>query len=322
MGGNNWGAGVRVDGHPAPGPNQDDYAFWDRVTAGYFDVIANPILRGRGIREQDTAASPRVAVVDEAFVRKFFGNEDPIGKHFGQHDIGSEREYEIVGIAKDARYLDFDHQPAGPFFFLPEAQHDLSRKPMFGQNIADLNPGSHYMHDIVIVTRPGTRLSDAQVRQAMASVDPNLPIISIRTLKEQVAFQFRQQRLIARLTSFFGILSLVLASIGLYGVTAYNAGRRTSEIGVRVALGADRGDIIRLLLRGAFGLIILGLFLGLPLTFAAGRFLGNQLYGISPYNPGVTLAAVVTLGLSALAASLIPALRASSISPLEALRAE
>ena len=115
------------------------------------------------------------------------------------------------------------------------------------------NPGSHFLHDIVIVTQPGASLSDAQVRQAMASVDPNLPIISIRTLREQVAGQFSQQRLIARLTSFFGILSLVLASIGLYGVTAYNAGRRINEIGVRMALGADRRHVVALVLRGAFG---------------------------------------------------------------------
>lgn len=145
----------------------------------------------------------------------------------------------------------------------------------------------------------------------MASVDPNLPIISMRALKEQVADQFRQQRLIARLTSFFGLLSLVLSSIGLYGVTAYNAGRRTSEIGVRVALGADRGQVVRLVLRGAFVLIIFGLIAGLPLTFAMGRVLGNQLYGMNPYNPMVMLIAVVTLGLSAVVASLIPALRAA-----------
>ena len=153
-------------------------------------------------------------------------------------------------------------------------------------------------------------------------MDPDLPVISIRPLREQVASQFTQQQLIARLTSFFGILSLVLASIGLYGVTAYNAGRRGSEIGVRIALGANRGDVVRLVLRGAFGLILVGLCVGLPLTFAVGRFLGSQLYGMSPYNPVVTLAAVVTLGFSALAASLIPALRASSVSPLEALRVE
>jgi ABC-type antimicrobial peptide transport system permease subunit len=141
-------------------------------------------------------------------------------------------------------------------------------------------------------------------------------------MKDQVATQFTQQRLIARLTSFFGVLSLVLASIGLYGVTAYNAGRRVSEIGVRMALGASGGQVVALVLRGAFGLIFLGLLIGLPLTFAAGRFLGNQLYGMNPDNPAVILGAVVTLALSALAASLIPALRASLISPQAALRGE
>jgi ABC-type antimicrobial peptide transport system permease subunit len=153
-------------------------------------------------------------------------------------------------------------------------------------------------------------------------VDPNLPIISIHSLKEQVEGQFRQQRLIARLTSFFGILSLLLASIGLYGVTAYNAGRRTNEIGVRMALGARRGQVVALILRGALGLVVVGLVVGLPLALAAGRFLGSQLYGMNPYDPWVILVAVLTLGFSALVASLIPAIRASWISPLEALRTE
>jgi predicted permease len=307
-----WGSGVWVDGHPPPGPKDDYFAAWDRVTAEYFDVIGNPIVKGRGISEQDTATSRNVAVVNETFARKFFRNEDPIGKHFGRKP-GTSREFEVVGVAKDARYLTYNlDRPIGAFFFLPEAQAEYTRS----------NMGSLFLHDIVILTKPGASLSFARVRQAMASVDPNMPIISVRTLREQVASQFTQQRLIARLTSFFGVLSLVLASIGLYGVTAYNAGRRVSEIGVRMALGANRGHIVRLVLRDAFGLILFGLFIGLPLTLAAGRFLGNQLYGMNPYSPVVTLAAVVTLGLSGLAASLIPALRASLISPLEALRQE
>jgi ABC-type antimicrobial peptide transport system permease subunit len=226
---------------------------------------------------------------------------------------GSRLAAEVVGIAKDARYLAFNlDQPIGPFVFLPEAQADYTRS----------NLGSLFLHNILILTRPGASLSSVRVRQAIASVDPNMPVISIRTLREQVAGQFIQQRLIARLTSLFGVLSLVLASIGLYGVTAYNAGRRVNEIGVRMALGADRGHVVRLVLRGAFRLILFGLLIGLPLTFAVGRFLGNQLYGMNPYNPVATLAAVVTLGLSALAASLIPAIRASMISPLDALRVE
>jgi len=319
LAGNNWGAGVWVDGHPAPGPNDDDYSFFDRVTAGYFDAIGNPILRGRGITEQDRTNSQHVAVINEAFARKFFKNEDPIGKYFGRSEITMSHLYEVIGIAKDARYLTFQiDKPIDPFFFLPEEQHDFSPK----SGSEEVSPSSHYMRDIIVVTRPGATLSFPQLRQAMASVDPNLPIISIRPLSKQVAGVFRQQRLIARLTSFFGLLSLVLASIGLYGVTAYNAGRRVNEIGVRMALGADRRQVIALILRGAFSLILFGLLIGLPLTFAAGRFLGSQLYGFNPYDPLVTLIAVLTLGLSALAASLIPALRASLVLPLEALRAE
>lgn len=316
---NNWVADIWVDGHPAPGPRDDVDASWERVTDGYFDVIGNPILRGRGITEQDTEASRHVAVVNEAFARKFFKGEDPIGKHFGRAEMGMSRSYEIVGVAKDARYLTFHlEKPISPFFFLSEAQQDIY--PTTEQTESDM--GSHYMQNIVIVTRPGASLPFLQVRQAIASVNANLPIISIRTLREQVAGQFRPQRLIARLTSFFGILSLVLASIGLYGVTAYNAERRTSEIGVRMALGANRAHVITLVLRGAFVLIVLGLVLGLPLTFAAGKFLGHQLYGLNPYHPAVTFVAVVTLGLAASVASFIPAFRASSISPLEALRVE
>jgi predicted permease len=317
--GNNWGDGIWVDGHPPPGPKDDNFSFMDRITAGYFDVIGTPIVKGRAVSEQDTATSRHVAVINQAFARKFFNNEDPIGKHFGRSKAEASRQYEIVGIVQDARYFNFSlYKPIRPLFFLPEMQHDLSPTAPF----TEIDPGSHFLHDIVIVTRPGASLSFVQVRQAMASVDPNLPVVSIRTLGEQVAIQFTQQRLIARLTSFFGVLSLVLASIGLYGVIAYNAGLRVNEVGVRMALGANRVQVVWLILRGAFELILFGLLVGLPLAFAAGRVLGNQLYGMSPYNPVVTSIAVATLAFCALAASLVPAFRASLVSPLEALRAE
>jgi predicted permease len=313
LNGNNWGTNVWVDGQPPPGPKDDTFASMDRTTAGYFEAVGNPILRGRGITEQDTAESRHVAVINEAFARRFFGSQYPIGKHFGRLESKSSRLYEVVGVAKDARYLTFNlAKPVAPIVFLPGVQHD----------VPDNDPGSHYLQDIVIVTRPGVNLSVAQLTRAMASVDPNLPLIWIRPLSEQVTNVFRQQRLIARLTSFFGILSLVLACIGMYGVTAYNAGSRVHEIGVRMALGASRRDSLAMILRGAFGLIVVGLVLGLPLTLAAGRFLGNQLYGMNPYNPSVVLTAIAALALSAFVASLIPALRASRISPMEALRTE
>jgi predicted permease len=305
-----WGAGVWVDGHPAPGPKDDNAAAWDRVSAGYLDVIGTPILRGRGISEEDAQSSRKVAVINEAFARKFFQNENPIGKHFGTEADNSGR-YEVVGIAKDARYVTLD-KPDGAFFFLPEAQADYSQT----------NLGSLFLHDIVILTRPGVSLSDAQVRQAMASVDPRLPIISIRALKEKVATQLAQQQLIARLTSLFGVLSLVLASIVLYGITAYHVGRRTGEIGVRMALGASRGQVVRLVLGGAFPLIAFGLILGIPLSLATSRVLSSQLYGLNPYDAVPIAIAVAVLGLFGLIATLVPAQRAMRVDPMVALRYE
>lgn len=315
---NAWGADIWIEGHPPPGPGDNNFAILERVTGGYFAAIGTPIVRGRGISEGDTAASQHVAVINEAFARKFFRHEDPLGKYFGRW-VGGAGQYQIVGIAKDAHYWmsDLGKSPT-PGIFLPESQHDF--RPNAGA--VEVSPGTHFLNDIVLVSRPGVTISSDQIRKALASVDPNLPIISIQMLSERVAGQFVPQRLMARLTSCFGLLSLILASIGLYGVTAYNATQRINEIGLRMALGAGHGDVISLVLRGAFGLIVLGLLVGLPLTLAAGRFLGSQLYGMNPYDPMVISVSAIALGLSALVASLIPAFRASSISPIEALRPE
>lgn len=319
LSGNNWNAEIWVDGRPVPGPKDDIDSSWERVSAGYLDVIGNRVIAGRGITKWDTANSENVAVVNQAFARKFFKNENPIGKYFGHADMEDSRDYKIVGITKDARYRDFGlEQPIYPFFVAPVAQHDHFKQP----DSIDADISSHYLQNIVVVTKPGATVSFDRLRQALASVDPSLPVVWIHTLKQQVSDVFRQQRLIARLTSLFGVLSLILSCIGLYGVTAYNAGRRTGEIGVRMAMGADRAHVISLVLKGAFAVIMAGLLIGLPLTFVAGRLLGNQLYGVSPYDPVVTAIALVSLGFCALLASLVPAFRASLISPVEALRVE
>jgi predicted permease len=310
--GGGWGSGVWIDGHPPPGPRDDNSASWNRVTPDYFTVIGTPLLKGRSISAEDTAASRKVAVVTEAFVRKFLGNDDPIGQHFGRRSDAT-REFEIIGVARDARYFTRGlDQPSGPLFFLPEAQAEYSQT----------NLGSLFLRNIVIETQPGASVPEASIRQAIASVAPGLPITSIRTLGEHVSAMFTQPRLIARLASLFGMVSLIVASIGLYGVTAYHAGRRTKEIGVRMALGASPGEVVQLILRGALGLVLLGLSIGLPLTFVAGKFLGNQLYGTSSYNPSVTLVAIAMLGCSATVAALVPAWRATMISPLDSVRAE
>ncbi len=331
MGNNYWGALVRVPGRAEAGPAQPgddrDAAAWNRATPGYFDVIGEQIVRGRGITEEDTERSRRVAVVNEAFARTFFGNENPVGRHFGQFPL-SASQYEIVGVARDARFSPFGlDKPVFPFFVLPASQRDYFHRP---DKDIEAEPNSHFLRDIVIELRGDIELRadvrpaqlDAQIRQALASVDPNLPVLAIRTMKEQVGSQFIQQRLIARLSSLFGILSLVLASIGLYGVIAYNVSRRTGEIGVRMAVGAAPRTIVALVLRGALLLITAGLLIGLPLALAAGRFLGNQLYGLTPYDLRVLSVAVLSLALSALVAALIPALRAGTTSPMDALRAE
>ena len=321
LSGNNWASSVWLDERPAPGPDADkveNMVYWDRVTPGYFSAIGTQIIEGRGISEEDTATSQHVAVINEAFAKKYFNNENPIGQYFGRPELGSSRNYKIVGVAQDARYLDFDFdKPIVPFFFLPEAQHDVVAKTG-----AASNPGSHHLHDIILVARPGATVSAAEIRQVIISVDPRLPIESIGTLGEQVSNQFRQQRLIALLSSFFGILSLVLASIGLYGVTSYNVGRHTTEIGVRLALGATPAQAAVLIVRGAFALVAIGLVVGFPLALGVGQFLGSQLYGLNPYDPATTLLAILTLSFSTLVAALVPAVRASRISPSEALRAE
>ena len=162
--------------------------------------------------------------------------------------------YEIAGVVKDASIADDDGKRIGPFFFLPEAQYTVYPKPDDTQS--DL--ATHYLHDVILLLKPGAVISREKIKQAVAAIHPNLPVGSVRSLREQVADAFRQQRLIARLTSFFAILSVVLAAIGIYGVIAYDAGQRTSEVGVRMALGAGRIDVITLIIRGAAALILLG----------------------------------------------------------------
>lgn len=319
LSGDSWSEPISVEGKFALGPNADTEAWWARVMPEFFRVIGDRIVKGRPIDERDTAGSQHVAVINEAFARQFFKNEDPIGKHFGKGGMEYANDYEIVGVAKDARYITYNlEKPVGPFYFLPNTQSTGYRDPL----AVSTDVRSHYLHDVVVRMRPGATLSESVARRALASVDPNLAIVRMQTLRDQVANTFSQQRLISRLTSLFGILALVLASIGIYGVTAYNLASRTSEIGMRVAMGADRSDIFALLLRGSFLLVAFGLLFGLPLALGVGRFLRSQLYGLNQFDPIVLAAAGVTVALSALFAAFVPAYRGSSISPMQALRSE
>jgi predicted permease len=317
--GDDWGEGIYVQGRPAPGPAADNGAGWTRVTAGFFDAMGTPIVRGRPLNDEDTSRSLHVAVVSQGFARKFFKNEDPIGKHFGKNGMMYARDYQIVGVAKDARFANYNlDQPIAAFFYLPEAQSTQYGEP--GATSTEVR--SHYLHDIIIDLHPGATLPEAVLRNTLASVNPNLPIRQVLTMDQQVAITFSQQRLIARLTTLFGLLALVLASIGLYGVTSYNVGRRVNEIGVRMALGANRGQILTMILREAFTLIAVGLVMGVPMAVAAGWLLSSQLYGVSQRDPIILSIAIATLAGCAFLATILPAYRASSVSPLKALRVD
>lgn len=316
--GDSWNDSINIQGR-TPESTQGTDVGWLRVSPDYFKVIGTPVVRGRAIGEQDTATSQRVAVVDESFVRKFFPTEDPVGQHFGFDRPGHSGDYEIVGVVKDTQYRDptwTDKQ--NPMFFLPYFQNVGFVEP----NYRRMQSQSEYTSRVEIQFAGAAEDIGPQVRRVLAGIDPNLSIIEMHTFGEQVVRVFNQERLIARLTELFSLLALLLASIGLYGVTAYNIERRTSEIGIRMAVGADRKDIVAMVLRGAFWQIGLGLIIGVPLAMLTGRLMASKLYGVGAFNPLILGGAIVALALCAFIAGLVPARRAASIEPVQALRIE
>jgi predicted permease len=316
--GNNWGEGVQVEGRPAPGPNDNNGSSWDRVSPRFFETVGQPVIRGRGFSDSDSATSQMVAVVNQAFVRKFFAKEDPIGRHFGIFEHKYAGAFEIVGIVTDAKYTN-PRDEVRPMYFRPLTQQ---LQGLTAANELMAESRSLYINSVTLrFARPPQNL-DAMVRRTLADIDPNLTVIDLRSLDYQVGGNFNQERLIARLTILFGALALVLASVGLYGITSYSVARRTSEIGVRMALGADRRNVLLLVMRNALGLVGLGLALGIPIAFVAGHYMGDQLYAMHSYDPVSMGIAVVVLSAAAALAGFIPARRAASVEPMVALRVE
>jgi predicted permease len=313
----NWGELIFVAGHPAPAISENSGSSWDRVTPEYFQAVGQPVLRGRGFTEADSRKSALVAVVNQAFVRRFFPNEDPLDKRFGLDMPAYAGTFRIVGVVQDAKYGQ-PQKPARPMFFVPLAQY-VPYKEELMQKI-ELN--SHFVGSALLVSRSGPASLEPILRKTFAEVDPNLTIVTVRTMQQQVDLSFNQQRAVAGLGGLFGIVALILAAVGLYGVTAYTVAQRTSEIGVRMALGADKSKIVRLVLTGAFRMVALGLLLGIPLAIGAGRLMSAQLYGIAHWDPFSLSLAVVALALCAFIAAIIPAGRASAIEPMKALRME
>jgi predicted permease len=317
---NNWGELVLVAGHPAPKPGEAGGASWDRVSADYLRNLGVQLVRGRHFSATDNESSEHVAVVNEGFVRRFFkSGEEPLDQHFGLNLPENVNTYRIVGIVRDAKFAGFGFdRPAQPMFYVPLAQTvDYADAGM-----RRLEAASHFAGGLLLVTDLPPATLEPELKRVLGAADPNLTITNVRTMKQQIEGVFDQPRAVASLAGLFGVVALVLAAIGLYGVTAYSVAQRTNEIGIRMALGADRGSVVGMVLRSAFKRVAVGLLLGLPLAVGVGYLLSAQLYGVRFWDPLALAVGACSLGLCGFIATIIPATRAASTSPIRALRSE
>jgi predicted permease len=317
----NWGELVLVQGHEMPKPGDNAGASWDRVSASYLQDFGISVLRGRGFTDKDDERSELVAVVNEGFVKRFFkSSEDPLGQHFGLDEPRNVGTFRIVGVVRDAKFAGWGlSRPAMPMFYVP-----LSQNVDYGPTsvMARVERQSHFVGGLMLETTQAPGGLEPQLTRALAEVDPNLTIVSVKTMREQVESRFDQERAVASLAGLFGVVALLLAAVGLYGVTAYSVAQRTNEIGIRMALGADRTRVIDLVLRSAFARVAIGLIAGVPLAVTAGRLISTQLYGVKFWDPIALSAAAGALAIAAFCAAMIPALRAAGLSPIKALRTE
>jgi macrolide transport system ATP-binding/permease protein len=306
---NNWSNGIGVQGEP----EAHGGASFIKANADYFDSVGTHVLTGRGIGVRDISTAPAVTVVNQAFVKQFFKDKNPIGRRIGSPT--SPGDFEIVGVVEDTAYTDVRWKNHS-MFFVPIMQRYLSDKDPIEKDT------SLYAGTMVLQTARPMNDMEAIARRTLAGINPNLTVAKFQTFDEQIADRFTEERMVSRLMTLFGALALLLATIGLYGVTAYNVVRRTPEIGIRMALGAERLRVIAMIMRGAAIQTVLGLAIGVPVAMASVRFVKTQLYEITNADSHVMVVAIVTLALAACLAGIIPARRAASIDPVQALRSE
>jgi predicted permease len=314
MEGNNCSSGISISGRAAD-PARPDSASWNRVGPRYFDTVGTPVVRGRAIDERDVPGSRRVTVVNQAFVRQFFSDRDPIGQRLGIGDASHSQDYEIVGVVEDVKYTNAN-QPVRSMFFLPAFQ-TVDYRDGSSRNV---QARSTLMRAIVIRTVSETANLEPALRRAVAEVDPTLTVLRIVSMPVQVSANYRIERLLARLTTLYGLLALGLACLGLYGVTAYTVSQRTREIGLRMALGANRAGIMRVIVGAPLVETTAGLALGVPLALLTGKTMGTQLFGLGGQDSTVLAVSIAVLLFTTAVAAAIPARRAASIDPSRALR--
>ena len=314
---NNWGSGVKVQGDS----DINKGASWVKGTPEYFDSVGTHVVMGRAFTAQDTLNAPSVAVVNQEFVKQFFGNRNPIGHRFGFSGPAKTTQdgaHEIVGVVEDTTYTTV-YWKNHAMYFLPLTQR--AGVPNDPDSPLEKDQ-SMYAGALVIQTAHPIPGFEKTVGDTLASINPNLTIVKFQTFQQQIDDRFIEERLIARLTSLFGMLALLLAAIGLYGVTAYTVVRRTPEIGIRMALGATRRRVIAMVMRGAMLQALIGLAIGVPVAIFCVRYVKSQLFEITSVNPTVMAGSIGVLALAACIAGIIPARRAASINPVKALRVD
>ena len=317
----NWGRRIVVAGHPPEASNESGASF-NRVSADYLQNLGITIVRGRAFTATDNETTSPVAVVNQAFVKRFFkGDEEPLDRHFGIDLPKNAGTFRIVGIVRDAKFVWSGlREPVRPTFFVPLAQ----RVDYKNQNdeIRLFEMLSHFIGGIMLVTDSPPGVLEPILRRTLAEADPNLTVTSVRTMQQQIDLLCDREQAVASLSALFGIVALVLAAVGVYGVVAYMVAHQRNEFGIRIALGANRAKVIRLVLSQAFQRVAAGLVLGLLLAMGAARFMAAQLYGVSFWDPFALTLAAGSLVVCTFFAAIIPAGRAATISPMSAIRTE
>jgi predicted permease len=321
--GGQWSSNIAIAGRAAK-PGESLNARWLRVTPDFFKTLGMPLVLGRTLGPRDMNADGRFVVINKTMARRYFAGRNPIGQRFG---FGSANEakgrahssdFQIVGVVKDAKYGGAPRDENVPTFFLPFFTETPNQTP----REQALESRSDYARFLAVRTAADPLAVASELRQAIRQVDPHLPVAKISTLNQQVEDAMNQEHLVSYLSACFGLLALVIAAIGLYGLMAYMAARRTAEIGLRMALGAEAGEVLRMVLRQGLALSLIGIAVGLAGAFAVSRWIASLLFGVAPGDPATYAAVVGLLVLVALLASYLPARRAARVDPMLALRYE